>query len=271
MDPTYSRIATWYDINETFELVPGCPTSMADIGGSVTTMVFVPYVTQPWPMPSAEKIPDQALIDLANRRGVLAIMSGKAENIATFEKRLVRLQLASHELPRPAGSAGMRFPLSLFELSVEAPSDVTFTTPVLRLASTDLEARAEQNYYGVPLKGSLRQEASGLWFTPTDSRDHVAYAMTPIQSGQENRWVRIRLRASPAVPDPCRLSIQRETLEVLGVTRCAPGSGTMEDTYLKLPVDAKALRIVIQSTQLQRIRLPNEVEVTLGTTKAESP
>jgi hypothetical protein len=259
LDPSYSRVRTWFDEHERIEPVAGCPVGVGNIAGSMTAATFVQYVAGPWPMPAAEKVPDAALQAVANDSGILAIVASRSDALATWQRRLERAGITYKEVGRhrvPLLTSG--FTIYAEELAPKVPPGIAFGSPVLSITS---QTSPQINVYGTP-KGHLNIEGDAARFLPTDTRDHIAYPFVDLSRRAENVWAQLTVEfpAWAANPPSCRLILQQEGFTSLAATPCVSGT-----RHITIPPSTSALRVNLTDQRRRSFVLPRKIELALAT------
>ena len=256
VDPTYTRLRTWFDQNEQIHPIPGCAVGVGQMAGAMTAMAFVPYITTPWPMPGVEAVPGAAVQGVANSEAVLAIISSRPEHVEAWSRRLEAMGLTYRELARhfvPLLASG--FTIYAWELAQKPPREVTFGVPII--AVTD-KTHQEINVYGTP-KGEVTTEGDRVVFTPTDARDHVAYPFVKLSTLTSESWARLTVESPATNPPSCRLIVQAPDFTTLASVPCAPMT-----RYVKLPPNTQGVRVYLTDAQRRPFVLPRNIEVALS-------
>jgi hypothetical protein len=100
LDPTYTRVRTWFDEAEEIRPLHACPVGMARVATSITSMALVPYVTPPFPMPAVDDVPEKAVRALEREASILAVISSRPEPLERWISRLDAMGVSHEELSR---------------------------------------------------------------------------------------------------------------------------------------------------------------------------
>jgi hypothetical protein len=258
LDPTYTRVRTWFDEEEVTTAGANCVLRVGLIGYSITAMASAPYLTPPWPMPGVEAVPEPAVRALGARDTILAIVTDKPQHIDAWSRRLARAQMTHREIARhrvPLLSSG--FSIYAWEVTQPIPATASFGAPVL--AVTD-RTPPPIYVYGTP-KGDVVTENDLVIFRPTDVRDHLAYPFVMFSEPANDTWAQVTLELPTAATNSasCRVVVQSGELATLGTAPCESAK-----RYVKLPSGTAGIRVYLSDASLHAIVVPRRIEIALS-------
>lgn len=257
LDPTYTRVRTWFDEEEVTTAGANCVVRVGLIGYSITTMASVPYLTPPWPMPGVEAVPEPAVQALGGDT-ILAIVTDKPQHIDAWSRRLARAQVTHREIARhrvPLLSSG--FSIYAWQVEQQIPATASFGAPVL--AMTD-KTPPPIYVYGTP-KGGVVSENDLVIFRPTDVRDHLAYPFVTFSEPVNDTWARVTLELPTRATNApsCRVVVQSSELATLATAPCESAK-----RYVKLPSGTAGIRVYLSDASLHAIVVPRRIEIALS-------
>jgi hypothetical protein len=261
-DPTFTRMRTWFQQDETLALGGGCSIALGPLGGSITTMAFVPYLTSPYPMPAVRDVPSASILALATDDSWLVIMTDAQDNLDAWERRLRSLGLEKRERARhrvPLRASG--FSVHVWAVFRRPPDGVAFTD---RIIDVTHQTTPEISVYGVP-PGRLEPTPAGPRFSPTHPRDHIGYPMAKVPPSSDDSWARLTVETSAPTASSCRVTIQDQQLATVAATPCESGV-----RYFMLPANTTTIRAVIAGAAGKAFILPDRIEVARGAAAAPS-
>jgi hypothetical protein len=259
LDPTYTRVRTWFEQKEETTPAAGCVVGIGTMSGAMTTMAFVPYVTNPFPMPSVEDVPEDAVRALGGSESILAIITNTPAHLEEWNRRLGRMDLehrevASHRVPLLASG----FSIYAWEIRQKPPTQSMFGEPILVVTERTPQ---QVHVYGTP-KGEVVSEGDRMVFDPTDERDHLAWEFAMFPATATDRWAQITIEFPPSATNPasCRVGVQNPGLTTLAAIPCTAGT-----RYVKLPTGTEGLRVYLTDATRAPMVVPRRIEVALST------
>jgi len=256
LDPTYTRVRTWFDESEQMEMGAGCEVGVGRLASSITAMSFVPYVTPPFPMPAIDAVPEPAVRSLVNEDLIFAVISTRADALEGWTRRLDAMGLAhqefaSHTVPL----LGPTFTMHAWRITEHAPHDISFAAPLVTITK---DTKPELNVYGTP-KGRIRVDGDRLEVQPTDARDHVAYPFVQLPAHDARSWARVVVEGPTTTLPSCRLTVQDQDFKTLAALGCSSAT-----RYVRVPQTARGIRVSLADTKQQAFLLPRRIEVALS-------
>jgi hypothetical protein len=256
VDRTHKQIRTWFDEQERIDVGRGCTVGMGPVASSITQMVFVPYVTTPFPMPGIAEVPDTAIRSLESSRLVLALISSRTDTLDRWRQRinamgLLAEEVTTHRVPLLESA----FTIHAWRIAQQTPTNVSFGPSIMTI---DRATTREVNAYGTP-KGRLSAAGDRWQFQPTDARDHVAYPFATLPPGASDSWARVIVESTQAADSSCQLIVQAQDFTVLGRFDCSSGT-----RYARVPSTARRLRVYLADPKQQPFALPTKIDVALS-------
>jgi len=221
-------------------------------------MAFVPYVTNPWPMPSVEKVPDSAVQAMANDSGILAIISSRPDWLAVWNARLEGLGLAYREVSRHRVSLpASAVTVVALEIVQKAPPGVTFSKPVYAVTA---QTTPQVNIYG-SREGKLIERTGMRVFNPDNVSDHISYPFVDVPPPAAGLWAQLTVEFPPAASNEpsCKLSVQDRSFTSLASIPCESRT-----RVIKLPPKISALRVYLTDPRERSFVLPQRIEIALS-------
>lgn len=127
-----------------------------------------------------------------------------------------------------------------------------------RSAAGDFASKLSLIHYGPGIATALSGESGAVRFRRTDLRDHFASAFVELPGGAARRIVLVVETAAGAA-GIC--AVQSENYATLGAIHLAEGGRFLRQ--IKVPADARALRVTFQSTTDASVPLPRHIAVFL--------
>jgi hypothetical protein len=254
-DPTFSRVRTWFDEGERIQPAPACTVRVGAVGSAITAMAYVPYVTNPFPMPGVDDVPEAALQALARDGAILMIITNAPDHLQRWGRRLDGLRLAHEEVARhDTRILGSEFAIHAWQIAAAAPHVSGFEPPIISITP---RTPPEINVYGTP-KGRIVTDGDRVRFVPTDARDHVAYPFVPLSLAADS-WARVVVEAQPSVSRSCHVIVQATDLVVLATLGC--GAGT---AVVPVPRKTQGIRLYLTDATRTAFELPAKIDVSLA-------
>ena len=255
LDPTYKRVRTWFDETEQLEPPNRCSVSMGRVGRSITSMAFVPYVISPLPVPPVDKVPENAVRQLASNLSIFTLISSRAEPLERWSTRLDSLGLSHDEVARHrVPLLGSSFTMYAWRIAQRIPTDLSFGPSIMTITR---DTTRGVNVYGTP-KGGISANGDRLEFKPTDARDHVAYPFVQLPRQTRDSWARVVVD-SPETSPSCQLFVQAKDFTVLGRFECSSGT-----RYVRVPSTARGVRVYLADPSRRPFVLPSTIDVALS-------
>jgi len=259
LDPTFTRVRTWFDEHEQIEPQAGCTVAMRRVGEPVTSMAFLPYVTAtPLPMP-VEQVPESAVRSLVGGDFILAVISSRNDRLERWSRRLDAMGLSHEEVARhDVPVLGSTYTIHAWRIEQRVPTDARFDAPVIDITKDTPRAL---NVYGTP-KGRLHADGDRLEFQPTDARDHVAYPFVSLPQRASESWARVVVDAPAAAAPSCRVVLQADDFTALAMLKCASAT-----QIVRVPPATRSIRVYLADTTQHAFVLPRRIDVALSVSK----
>lgn len=239
LDPTYSRIHTWFDHGE--QLAPGpaeCHVAVADIGQSATAMVLSePLVASD----ATNDISSAALETVSDGESVLALITGSSAAGERWAARLREQGLTYREIASHRVAVGETdFMIHAWVVEQPAPDGLTFGAPLLTVAP------------GSDTRGS------GGTSSLVKPHAQLTYPAVTVTSAGTDTWARLTIETSAALA-PCRVLLQDQRGGTLASALCASGT-----RYVPIPASTPAIGVTVENTSAHPAQLPTRIEVSLA-------
>jgi hypothetical protein len=262
-DPTLERTHLWFDEKAT--TAGGCPLTIAQIGYSLAG-TGLPYMMNPFPMPSVTQITDDQL-----RRTVgdnLAIVTSASDTLRQFEQRALvsgweTILIAS----RWFSVRDSRFQVTLLKLHqspewarriAQLPGDT-----IADWSREELRPILQINTYTSPRREVLQRGPAGeLVFLPATPTDHLATPFVPVPASIDERALLVAATPDASRDVNCWMFVQDQRLNVLTDAPCGELSLAMDGTVVPLAADVAAVRVFFRSEKKTTMLLPKRLRIS---------